>query len=74
MNFNTDKFVETLRIKRLEKQVVAQKVIGFRKIAIDTGLSLATVHRAATGKKSDIDTILALCTWMNVPINNFIES
>lgn len=38
------------------------------------GASAATICRIEQGDNAEINTVLTLCEWMNVPITKFIKS
>lgn len=50
-----------------------RKNIGLRELGKQMKVSPSTLSRILNGKKSDIDSILKICTWLKKPITNFIS-
>jgi transcriptional regulator with XRE-family HTH domain len=63
--------------KSLAKAVKQYRIItldiGLREAAIKAGTTAATLCRIENGRTAEIDTLLNVCDWLNVPITKFIK-
>lgn len=67
--FNAELLSKEVKIKRIIKMN-----IGLREVAEKTKVSAATLCRLENKCKSDIDTFLKVCSWLNMSPMNFITA
>lgn len=67
--FDKEKFAKFLKTHR-----VINLDIGVREAAHKIGIGSSTVSRIENEHLTDIDTILKICTWLNVSITEFIKT
>ena len=56
----------------LDRQRAARR-LTWSQVAAETGLSAATVKRTKEGGRMEVDGMLALVTWLGVPIQTFVR-
>lgn len=66
--FDTVSFAKALKTRR-----VIDLKLGLREVAKKTNTSPATLSRMENENTADIDNILKVCTWLKMPISNFIK-
>jgi len=71
MVFNFQKFGTAI----LHQLQLHPKYKGFsiRLFASEIGLSAPTVSRVTRGNRADIDTVLLICYFLDLDLNNFID-
>ena len=72
MKFNNRKFIKAIVDYRYDLIYKKQQNIGLRAFSKIMGVSASTLSRIHNGRKSDIDSILSICTVLKKPIQNFI--
>jgi transcriptional regulator with XRE-family HTH domain len=73
MKFNYKDFAKAIINNRFEISYKSKRNFGLRGIAKSCGVSASTLSRVINGKKADIDTILAICSWLKTDIAKFIS-
>lgn len=51
-----------------------EKNYSMRDVAKETGVSHTTISRILAGQTADIDTLIAICKWMNVSPSHFLDA
>lgn len=64
--FAADAFYAALDAHRQGKRLT------WKKVAEEAGVSASTLTRIAQGKRPDVDTLAALCTWSGLNADDFI--
>lgn len=65
MKFNNKLFVEKIKANMKYKDTL-------RKMSSETGVSASTLSRVMRVSDAKISTILAICKWMDVSIDEFV--
>lgn len=74
MKFNNTKFAQAIITKKFELINKREDFISLRDLSnLIGGVSPAQLSRICNGQKSEIDTILKICTWLKQPITKFID-
>ena len=74
MKFNNTKFAKAIITKKFDLMNNQVDFISLRDLSkLIGGVSPAQLSRICNGQKSEIDTILKICTWLKQPITNFID-
>jgi len=73
MKFDKELFKAAIIETRCNLQKQAERNLGLREIGKLAGISASTLSRLLRCDKSDIDTIMLVCTWMNRPITEFVQ-
>lgn len=72
-HFKYEAFALEIKKKRLEQMSRELRTIGLRELSREIGVSLATISRVLRGRKIELETVLTLCIWLGVDINQFIK-
>ena len=56
----------------LDRQRVARG-LTWREVAQETGVSAATIQRTKGGGRMEVDGMLALVAWLQVPVETFVR-
>jgi transcriptional regulator with XRE-family HTH domain len=67
-SFDAEAFYEALNAQR------AAKKMTWRQVAVATGVSASTFTRMAQGKRPDVDSLAALCSWSGLSADDFVRS
>lgn len=63
IKFDSEKFRIAVELKQGNKDL--------RDIAEEIGTSTSTIHRVTSGKRMDIDTLVKIINWLDMPITKF---
>lgn len=69
LKYDGEKLAKEVRTKRL-----ITLNVDLRKAAKQIGIGYATLSRIENEKKPDIETLAAVCKWINTPIDSFFKS
>lgn len=72
MRFDYEDFAKAVKAK-MYKPVDGYRPRGLRYWADIITISSATLSRVINGRCADLDTTLKICTWLNIPIQDFIK-
>jgi len=67
-SFDAEAFYEALDAQRRAKRTTWRQVAGA------TGVSASTFTRMAQGKRPDVDSLAALCSWSGLSADDFVRS
>jgi len=70
--FDRIAFVREVINKRFRVEFARKRHIGLREIGKDIGISASTVSRIINGKMIDIDSLILVCAWIEIDIDEFI--
>ncbi len=66
MKFDSVSFGKAVRTSR-----VIDRDLDLKDVEKQTGVSIATLSRVENGAKPDVNTLAALCSWMNKTMESF---
>jgi len=66
--------VQNLKIGDLSALIKSKRgKVGLRATAMEVGVSPSTLSRVEQGKIPDLQTLVKLCEWLEIPVNQFIQ-
>ena len=51
----------------------ARRRMTWRQVAVETGVSAATITRTRSGGRLEVDGMLAMVRWLGVPVETFVR-
>src|SRR2546423_8710700 len=66
--FDAEAFYEALDGQRQSKK------LAWRQVAAAAGVSASTLTRMAQGKRPDVDSLAALCSWSGLRADDYVRS
>ena len=73
MQLDTHKIIQLSRNKMSEFYLQTGRTISYDKASAEIGISKATLSRVLVGRKFDVDTLLRICTWLEIGVEEVVK-